>query len=58
MKNGFIGPSKCQLCNLQEETIKHLLNLCSFSAKIWDWVASSFRQINRDRLSVSNTLSK
>lgn len=56
LKKGFIGPSKCNLCSSHEEMIEHLLNLCSFFAKIWDWVASSFRQTDRDELNIYNTL--
>lgn len=58
LKKCFIGPSKCHLFGSHEEMIEHLINLCSFSAKIWDWVASSFRQTDKDRLSISNTLTK
>ena len=55
-KKGFIGPSKCHLYGSNEGTIEHLLKLCPFSAKLWNWVASIFRQTNRDSLSISNTL--
>eukprot|EP00253_Pinus_taeda_P023753 PITA_23753 len=53
---GFIGPYKCYLCGSHEETIEHLLNLCPFTSKVWDWVASIFRQCDRDSLNISNTL--
>ena len=56
LKRGFVGPSKCHLCGLQEETIEHLLNLCPFTSTLWDWVASVFRKTDRDRLSITNTL--
>jgi len=36
--------------------MEHLLNLCPFTSNMWDWVASIFRQIDRDRLSISDTL--
>jgi len=55
-KKGFIGPSQCYLYGSQEETMDHLLNLCPFTSNIWDWVASIFRQTNRDSLNISNTL--
>eukprot|EP00253_Pinus_taeda_P029870 PITA_29870 len=56
LKKGFSGPSKCHLCGSHEETVEHLLNLCPFSTKVWNWVASIFRQIDRDSLSISNNL--
>ena len=57
LKKGFIGPSNCYLCGTDEETIEHLLNLCPFTSKVWDWVASIFRQTDRDSLNISNTSS-
>jgi len=56
LKRGFVGPSKCPLCGLQEETMNHLLNLCPFTSTVWDWVASIFRHTDRDRLSITNAL--
>jgi len=56
LKKGFIGPSRCYLCGAHEEMIEHLLNLCPFTSKVWDWVAAIFRQTDRDSLSISNTL--
>lgn len=56
LRKGFVGPSKCYLCGTQEETMEHLLNLCPFTSTLWDWVASIFRQTNKDGLSITNTL--
>jgi hypothetical protein len=34
-KRGFVGPSKCVLCGLKEETVKHLFVECKFTKDIW-----------------------
>jgi hypothetical protein len=31
LKRGFIGPSRCTLCQQSEETMEHLLNNCHYS---------------------------
>lgn len=56
LKKGFIGPSKCYLCDSQEEMMDHLLNLYPFTSIVWEWVVSIFKQIDKDRFSISNTL--
>jgi len=33
-KTGVLGPSRCQLCEAQEEIMEHLLNNCFFSSKL------------------------
>lgn len=38
--------------------MEHLLNLYPFTSILWDWVASVFRQTDRDNLSITNTLNK
>jgi hypothetical protein len=35
LKRGFVGPSKCVLCGLKEENVKHLFVECSFTKDIW-----------------------
>jgi hypothetical protein len=37
-KRGFIGPSRCHLCEEKEETTNHLLDECTLTAEVWDWV--------------------
>jgi len=37
-KRGFVGPSRCHLCRQQEETTNHLLNRCTFTTILWNWV--------------------
>lgn len=56
LKKGFIVPSRCYLCGTHEEMIEHLLNLCPFISKVQDWLATIFRQTDKDSLSISNTL--
>eukprot|EP00253_Pinus_taeda_P031614 PITA_31614 len=55
-KRGVSGPSKCQLCESQEETIEHLLNLCPITSTLWNGIASILRQTDRDMRSITNTL--
>ena len=55
-KRGVAGPSRCQLCELQEEKMEHLLNLCPFTSTLWNWVASIFKQTDRDASSITGTL--
>jgi len=46
-KRGFIRPSRCHLCEVQEESTNHLLDECNYTTEIWDWVACIYRQSNR-----------
>jgi len=55
-KHGFIGPSRCPLCEEKEETMNHLLDECTLTAEVWDWAASIFRQSNRIRGNISTTI--
>lgn len=55
-KRGFAGPSRCQLCGLQEETMDHLLNLCSFTSTLWNWVASIINQTVGNENDITETL--
>eukprot|EP00253_Pinus_taeda_P003909 PITA_03909 len=36
--------------------MEHLLNLCQFTSTLWNWVASIFRQTDRDIGSINRTL--
>jgi hypothetical protein len=56
MKMGFIEPSRCHLCLDKEETTNHLLDECSDTTEIWDWVAGIFRQSNRVWGNISTTI--
>eukprot|EP00253_Pinus_taeda_P020137 PITA_20137 len=55
-KRGILGPSRCQLCEAQEETMEHLLNNCIFTSRLWDTFASIFQRSNRNIGSLFNTL--
>lgn len=35
---GFVGPSRCPLCEHQEESLDHLLIQCHYASKCWDLV--------------------
>jgi ribonuclease HI len=56
MKRGFIGPSRCHLYLDKEETTNHLLDECSYTTEIWDWVAGIFRQSNRIKGNINATI--
>jgi len=40
----------------QEETINHLLNLCSYTSTLWNWVADVFNQTERNENDITITL--
>lgn len=50
------GPSRCQLCEAQEEAMEHLLNNFIFTSRLWDTFVTIFQQIDRDKGSIINTL--
>jgi hypothetical protein len=55
-KRGFIGPSRCHLCQAKEETTNHLLDECNYTTEIWDWATGIFRQSNRTRGNICATI--
>jgi hypothetical protein len=55
-KRGFNGPSRCHLCEIQEEMIDHLLDECNYTTEIWDWVAIIYHQSNRVRGGIRATI--
>jgi len=55
-KRGVLGPSRCQLCEAQEETMEHILNSCIFTSWLWDTFVTIFQQTDRDKGSIINTL--
>jgi len=57
-KRGLSSPSKCQLCESQEETMDHLINLRPLTSTLWNWIAAIFRQTDKDMGSITNTLKK
>jgi hypothetical protein len=56
LKKGFIGPSRCTLCQQREETMEHLFNNCHYSQQIWDWGAQAMKCSNRNRGSIRDTI--
>ena len=54
----MLGPSRCQLCEAQEETMEHLRNSCIFTSWLWDTFATIFQKIDRDKESIANSLSR
>lgn len=48
-RTGVLGPSRCQLCEAQEETMEHLLNDCILTSQLWDTFVTIFQQTNRDK---------
>ena len=50
------GPSRCRLCDLQEEMMDHLLNLCTFTSTLWNWVTSLFRKTDKHEYNITGTL--
>jgi hypothetical protein len=56
VKRGFHGPSRCHLCEGQEETTDHLLDECTYATEIWDWVAMGFLQTDRVKGDIRATL--
>jgi hypothetical protein len=56
LKRGFIGPSRCTLCQQSEKTMEHLLNNCHYNQQLWDWGAQAMRCSQRNRSSIWDTL--
>eukprot|EP00253_Pinus_taeda_P025596 PITA_25596 len=55
-RKGFSGPSRCQMCLAEEETINHLFNSCEWANHLWNWMAKILSDTNRDRGSIHNTI--
>jgi hypothetical protein len=56
MKRVFIGPCHFHIYIDNEETTNHLLDKCSYTKEIWDWVAGIFCQSNRIKGNISATI--
>jgi hypothetical protein len=56
LKRGFSGPSRCVLCNNNEESIDHLLNNCTFSNNLWDKATILYRISDRIHGDITHTL--
>jgi len=55
-RKGFIGPSRCPMCESEEETMNHLLNTCEWVENIWNWVESTLKRTDRIRNSIQETI--
>ena len=55
-EKGFHGPSYCPLYLNAEETMNHLLNSCCWTDNIWMGLQEIFRQKDRDKASIQNTI--
>jgi len=57
-KRGVMGPSRCPLCEAQEETMEHILNNYTYINWLWDYFSIIFQQTDRDKGSIINTMNK
>ena len=57
-KRGVVGPYRCFLCELVEETINHLLDSCTFASTIWDQGVLIFRRFDWVRQNSDRTLTE
>eukprot|EP00253_Pinus_taeda_P019485 PITA_19485 len=54
-RKGFTVPLRCPLCQQDEETPKHLLNVCPFAFNVWNWMSLVFKSSGRDPYFIQNT---
>ena len=57
-RRGVMGPSRCQLCEAQEETMEHILNSCTYTSWLWDSFNSIFQHTDWDKGSIINTVNR
>ena len=50
------GPYRCFLCELEDETMEHLLDTCKFVSSIWDSGADIFHHFDLVRQNPTSTL--
>jgi len=55
-KRGYYGPSRCSLCNREEENQEHILNKCLYARILWERITSLFGKTMRDPSSIPNTI--
>jgi len=48
-KRGFIGPSRCPNCNLNPESIRHLMETCPLATQLWEKIEQCNRR-SEDRM--------
>lgn len=50
------GPSRCPMCNKEEETMNHLFNTCESKNLMWNWAENTLQQTDRTRESIYGTI--
>lgn len=55
-KRGMVGPSICQMCSHEEETMNHLLDSRPFVFELWDIGVEIFKRSNRMRGQLDQTI--
>eukprot|EP00253_Pinus_taeda_P023451 PITA_23451 len=55
-KKGFQGPSKCHMCQQEEESMNHLLNSCEWASQLWLWMEAILEDTDRNRDSIQETI--
>eukprot|EP00253_Pinus_taeda_P025949 PITA_25949 len=52
----LLGPSKCSLCNRENETEKHVLNNCLYAVKIWNETGKLYGKERGDLKDIKRTI--
>ena len=55
-KRVLLGPSKCSLCNRENETQNHILNNCWYAVKIWNETRKLYGKEKRDPRDIKRTI--
>jgi len=55
-KKGLCGPSRCPMCEKEEETMNHLFNTCEVENLLWNWAETILKQMDRTRDSIQETI--
>ena len=55
-KKGFYGPSRCPMCEKEEETMNHLFNTCELANLLWNWAETILQQMYRTRDLIQETI--
>eukprot|EP00253_Pinus_taeda_P033403 PITA_33403 len=55
-KRGLLGPSKCSLCNKENETQNHILNNCRYAEKMWTETRKLYGKERRDPRDIKSTI--
>ena len=57
-KRGIHGPSICYMCRKTNESIEHILNNCEIVEIMWNGIARTFMQTDRDSTNINTTIIK